>query len=60
VDETTHRNLGQGSGSEPLAVGDIAPDFELRQSFEKSVRLSSLTARGPVLLAFYVFDFGHV
>lgn len=47
-------------GSEPLAVGDIAPDFELRQSFEKSVSLSSLTARGPVLLAFYVFDFGHV
>ena len=44
--------------SEPLAVGHAAPDFELRQNFETSVRLSELLARGPVVLAFYVFDFG--
>jgi peroxiredoxin len=43
-----------------LDVGDLAPDFELRRTFEESVRLSTLTGRGPVLLVFYVFDFGHV
>jgi peroxiredoxin len=41
-------------------VGELAPDFELRRTFEESVRLSTLTGRGLVLLVFYVFDFGHV
>lgn len=59
VDEVTHRRLADGAGSSPLAVGDLAPDFELRWTFEKSVRLSEYLARGPVLLVFYVFDFGH-
>lgn len=39
-------------------VGDLAPDFTLRRTFEESVSLSDLLARGPLLLAFYVFDFG--
>lgn len=42
------------------AVGDKAPAFTLRRTFEESVSLAGLTASGPVLLAFYVFDFGHV
>jgi peroxiredoxin len=41
-----------------LAVGDRAPDFTLRRNFEESVTLSELLRRGPVLLHFYVFDFG--
>ncbi|HEY6634881.1 MAG TPA: hypothetical protein VI141_04625 [Acidimicrobiia bacterium] len=59
VDEVTHRRLADGAGSSPLAVGDLAPDFELRRTFEESVRLSDYLTRGPVLLVFYVFDFGH-
>jgi peroxiredoxin len=43
-----------------LNVGDQAPDFELRRTFEEHVRLSELSARGPVLVHFYVFDFGGV
>ncbi len=42
------------------AVGDTAPAFELRRSFEETVKLTDLLERGPVLIAFYVFDFGSV
>ncbi len=41
-------------------VGDVAPPFELRKTFDESVRLADLLERGPVLVAFYVFDFGPV
>lgn len=41
-------------------VGDRAPSFELRRTFDESVRLEDLLADGPLLLAFYVFDFGPV
>jgi peroxiredoxin len=44
----------------PLPVGANAPEFALRQTFERTVRLSELVARGPAVLAFYVFDFGSV
>jgi len=44
----------------PLDVGDPAPDFELRRTFEETVRLRELRYRGPVLVAFYVFDFGPI
>ena len=43
---------------EALKVGDRAPDFTLPRTFEESVSLSDLLKRGPVLLHFYVFDFG--
>jgi len=39
---------------------DPAPEFVLRRTFEESIGLSDLLARGPLLLAFYVFDFGPV
>jgi peroxiredoxin len=42
-----------------MEVGATAPDFALRQTFEKTVTLDELIADGPLLLAFYVFDFGH-
>ena len=44
----------------PVAAGEIAPDFTLRQTFERNVSLSELVADGPAVLAFYLFDFGAV
>ena len=43
-----------------LNVGDRAPDFDLRRTFEEQVRLSALRERGPVLVHFYVFDYGGI
>ena len=42
----------------PLQVGDRAPDFTLRHTFGTEVSLADTLERGPVLLVFYVFDFG--
>jgi peroxiredoxin len=36
-----------------LKVGDRAPDFELLNAVGKKVKLSELTARGPVVLTWY-------
>lgn len=44
----------------PLSVGAMAPDFTLRRTFEVSVSLHELVASGPVVVAFYVFDFGNI
>jgi peroxiredoxin len=44
----------------PLEVGATAPPFTLRETFEEKVSLEDLLGRGPLLLAFYVFDFGSV
>lgn len=41
-------------------VGETIPDFTLRRTFEESISLSELRRRGPVVMAFYVFDFGNV
>ena len=41
-------------------VGDRAPDFTLRHTFTEQVTLADRWQRGPVVLAFYVFDFGPV
>lgn len=48
-----------GAGS-VLGIGAAAPDFTLRRTFEESVSLADLLRRGPVVLGFYVFDFGNV
>lgn len=55
-----HRRMATGEGSTPLRVGDQAPVFELRRTFDESVSLDELVSRGPVLIAFYVFDFGNI
>ena len=47
------------SRSAPLRVGERAPDFALRRTFGETVALSDRLAVGPVVLVFYVFDFGH-
>lgn len=57
--KSTHHRLGPGSDS-TLDVGDRAPDFTLRRTFTEDVSLDELLSDGPVLLVFYVFDFGHV
>lgn len=41
-------------------VGDRAPGFTLRHTFDSKVNLQAACEAGPVLLAFYVFDFGSI
>ena len=38
---------------EPLAVGEMAPDFELDATGNQRLRLSALLNKGPVALFFY-------
>jgi peroxiredoxin Q/BCP len=40
-----------------LKVGDKAPDFELPGSQGKNVKLSELTAKGPVLIYTFIAAF---
>lgn len=40
-----------------LKVGDKAPDFELPSSQGKNVKLSELTAKGPVLIYTFIAAF---
>jgi peroxiredoxin len=47
-----------GAAPAPPAVGDPAPDFTLRHTFGHDLNLHAALSEGPVLLAFYVFDFG--
>jgi peroxiredoxin len=44
----------------PLAVGDRVPDFTLPSSLGQPVSLAAYRERGPVVLAWYLFDFGRV
>jgi len=39
-------------------IDDRAPGFRLRHTFDRSVDLAESLERGPVVLVFYVFDFG--
>ena len=55
VATVTHSTTPPRSG-----VGDRAPDFTLRHTFTEQVTLADRWPRGPVVLAFYVFDFGSV
>ncbi len=50
------------ASSTPAApgAGDRAPAFSLRRTFDEQVELAELNVRGPVVVAFYVFDFGDV
>lgn len=41
-------------------VGERAPDFTLRRTFDETVSLASLLETGPTLVHFYVFDFGGI
>lgn len=54
----TWRRTAGGVGK-ALDIGEAAPDFTLRRTFDESVGLSGLLESGPVVLVFYVFDFGE-
>ena len=54
-DDVTHATRPPRPG-----IGDRAPDFTLRHTFTEQVTLADRWRRGPVVLAFYVFDFGSV
>jgi len=57
--EETKRIFLSGQGR-VLQVGEQAPRFDLRRTFEENISLDHLVSRGPALIAFYVFDFGNV
>ncbi|MDH3425538.1 MAG: hypothetical protein OEM22_02600 [Acidimicrobiia bacterium] len=57
---TPDRMPTPATNRQALDVGDPAPDFTLRRTFEESVTLSEWNARSAILLLFYVFDFGRV
>ena len=46
--------------SHPLAVGDVAPDFTLRDQYGAEVTLSELTAEKNVIVVFYPFAFSGI
>jgi peroxiredoxin len=49
-----------GESSRRLQIGDRAPLFTLPSSTGQPVALAELLAQGPVVLAWYLFDFGRV
>ena len=55
----SRRDFSEAGATEALDVGDAAPDFTLRRTFDESVNLADLLAHGPVVLVFYVFDYGQ-
>ncbi len=44
----------------PLAIGDRVLDFTLPSSTGQPVSLADKLGRGPVVLAWYLFDFGRI
>ncbi|MBV9357896.1 MAG: hypothetical protein JO023_20495 [Chloroflexi bacterium] len=44
----------------PLTVGDRVVPFTLPSSLGKPIALGEQLAQGPVVLAWYLFDFGRV
>lgn len=50
-----HDRFSSTSRATAMAVGGMAPAFTLRQTFDRSV---SRTPGMPMVVAFYVFDFG--
>ena len=47
------KELARKIPSPGLNVGDIAPDFTLKNAFGKKVKLSNVLKKGPVILSFY-------
>ncbi len=45
---------------QPLTVGERAPDFTLPSSVGQPIALADYLERGPVVIAWYLFDFGRI
>jgi peroxiredoxin len=45
---------------QPLAPGDRVVPFTLPSSLGEPIALEEYLAKGPVVLAWYLFDFGRV
>ena len=43
-----------------VAVGEVAPDFELNDQHGKAVKLSDFRGKAPVVLMFYPFAFSSI
>jgi peroxiredoxin len=43
-----------------LKLGDKAPDFTLPAGSGEKITLSEEVKKGPVVLAWYLFDFGRI
>jgi peroxiredoxin len=56
LDRSSGANQHQGR-QVAIAVGDIAPDFELKDQHGKAVKLSDFHGKAPVVLMFYPFAF---
>ena len=50
--------LGVAGGATALEVGEKAPDFTLPSTTGEKISLSQFQGKKPVLLEFYVADFG--
>lgn len=53
LQQTTEDLVQTGIAERSLKVGDTAPDFALPNVRGDTVRLSTLLARGPAVIAFY-------
>lgn len=49
---------GQSMANGPLKIGMEAPDFELPSTLEEKINLRSVLGSGPVVIVFYVSDWG--
>jgi peroxiredoxin len=53
--------MGDHQRTPPIGVGDDAPRFTLPASTGEAISLDACLARGgPVVLLWYVFDFGRI
>lgn len=50
--------LGLGEIASALEIGDKAPDFTLPSTTGEKISLSQFRGKKPVLVEFYVADFG--
>lgn len=52
--------MGRMAPQTPLKVGDKAPLFTLPSTLGQPISLAEYLEKGPVVLAWYLFDFGRV
>ena len=53
MDKAADEIAKSGIADKAIKVGDKAPDFELTNATGKTVKLSDLLSKGPVVLSYY-------